>query len=90
MKRFLGHVLPSGFCRIRHYGFLASRAKAKQLVHCRKLLNVKTVETVKDESWQALMARLTGGDVTRCRHCKCGTLVRIATLHGERKWRNSS
>ncbi len=38
IHRFLKHVLPSGFMRIRHYGLLASRAKKKNLALCRKLL----------------------------------------------------
>ena len=89
MKRFLGHVLPDGYCRIRHYGFLSSRAKTASLTLCRKLLNAKIIETTKDESWQSLMQRLTGQDVTRCSHCKCGTLIRV-TILPEKKWRNSS
>jgi hypothetical protein len=40
IRRFLIHVLPSGFHRIRHYGLLAGGAKAKNLAHARKLLDV--------------------------------------------------
>ena len=38
--RFLEHVLPARFLRIRHYGFLANRAKQTQLAQCRRLLGV--------------------------------------------------
>ncbi len=38
MRRFLLHVLPKGFVRIRHYGFLANRSRKEKLLRCRKLL----------------------------------------------------
>jgi hypothetical protein len=42
IRRFLLHVLPSGFVRIRHYGFLANRVCREKLVLCRALLGVAT------------------------------------------------
>lgn len=90
MQRFLGHVLPSGFSRIRHYGFLSSRAKAKKLEEARKLLNARKIESVPDENWKQLMARITGQDIDKCPCCKTGQLERVATLVGQHKWRNSS
>ena len=42
IRRFLLHVLPSGFVRIRHYGFLANRVCQEKLVLCRALLGVET------------------------------------------------
>ena len=38
IRRFLMHVLPSGFVRIRHYGLLSNRNRSKQLRRCRQLL----------------------------------------------------
>ena len=40
MRRFLMHVLPDGFHRIRHYGLFANGHRAEKLALCRKLLNV--------------------------------------------------
>jgi hypothetical protein len=40
IRRFLSHVLPSGFVRIRHCGFLANRLCQEQLARCRALLGV--------------------------------------------------
>jgi hypothetical protein len=40
MRRFLLHVLPEGFHRIRHYGLFANGHRADKLVLCRKLLEV--------------------------------------------------
>ena len=42
IRRFLLHVLPSGFVRIRHYGFLANRVCRERLALCRALLGVET------------------------------------------------
>ncbi len=38
MRRFLLHVLPKGFVRIRHYGFLSNRSRKEKLLLCRRLL----------------------------------------------------
>jgi Putative transposase len=43
IRRFLLHILPAGFVRIRHYGFLANRARKQKLALCRTLLNAPTV-----------------------------------------------
>ena len=42
--RFLIHVLPSGFQRIRHYGLLASGKRASNIAHTRRLLDVPAVQ----------------------------------------------
>jgi hypothetical protein len=47
MRRFLLHVLPDGFHRIRHYGLFANGHRAEKLAQCRKLLDVPTA--VNDE-----------------------------------------
>jgi Putative transposase len=43
IRRFLLHVLPKGFQRIRQYGFLANRARAERLDECRRLLGVRAL-----------------------------------------------
>jgi hypothetical protein len=43
IRRFLLHVLSSGFQRIRHYGFLANRRRAAKLARCRHLLAEPTL-----------------------------------------------
>ena len=45
LRRFLLHLVPSHFVRIRHYGFLANRHRAEKLARCRKLLGVMVPET---------------------------------------------
>jgi hypothetical protein len=49
IRRFLMHVLPDGFHRIRHYGLFANGHRAEKLAFCRKLLNVPVVARVDDD-----------------------------------------
>jgi hypothetical protein len=44
IRRFLIHVLPSGFHRIRHYGLLASGTRADNIAHARRLLDPSTAQ----------------------------------------------
>ena len=45
MRRFLLHVLPEGFHRIRHCGLFANGHRAEKLARCRELLGVEAVPT---------------------------------------------
>jgi hypothetical protein len=45
IRRFLQHVVPSGFVRIRHYGLLANRHRQEMLQRCRELLHVPSTES---------------------------------------------
>lgn len=81
IRRFLLHVLPKGFMRIRHYGFLANRSKKINVPICRKLLGLSAdlPELVK-ESVEQVMMRLTGEDIMLCPCCKQGRLMTVATI----------
>ena len=76
LRRFLLHVLPQGFVRIRHYGFLANAVRKERLALCRELLGVRdeVAAPAPPETWEALLLRLTGRDVTLCPQCKAGHL----------------
>jgi hypothetical protein len=50
IRRFLMHVLPDGFCRIRHYGLFANGHRTTKLAECRRLLDVKNAAHGHDES----------------------------------------
>lgn len=67
--RFLLHVLPPGFMRIRHYGFLANRAKQTCLAQCREQLHASAPKPLEPKTVADWMLELTGVDVTRCPHC---------------------
>ena len=44
LRRFLQHVLPAGFVKMRHYGLLANRFRAERLATCRRLLSATAVD----------------------------------------------
>jgi hypothetical protein len=80
-RRFLLHVLPKGFTRIRHFGFLASRAKARDLPRCRQLLGLAPKPPVPEEKTTSdLLAQLTSTDLTRCPDCPSGTMRFLSVL----------
>jgi hypothetical protein len=78
LRRFLLHVVPSGFMRIRHFGLLANRARRKALMQCRALLGEPEPAATEPESVAVLMHRLTGADLTRCPACGEGRMVTTA------------
>ena len=81
IRRFLLHVLPNGFMRIRHYGFFANRYKKENLQICRKLLWLDAeLPTVIKESIRELLHRLTGVDITVCPRCRKGTMTVISRI----------
>ena len=67
--RFLTHVLPSGFMRIRHYGFLANRAKKICLAQIRTQLHASQPEPTEPKTVADWMLELTGVDITSCPGC---------------------
>ena len=77
IRRFLLHVLPHGFTRLRHYGLLANRFRAGKLARCRALLGQPDPEPSEPETTQEMMLRLTGIDITVCQQCGQGPLRQI-------------
>lgn len=80
LRRFLLHVLPAGFKRIRHYGLTANRNKARKLAAVRAVLQAPAPTPTAVESPEAFFARVTGRDPTRCRHCHEGILIVVLHL----------
>ena len=78
IKRFLRHVLPSGFVRIRHYGLLANRCKAYTVPLCRQALGqLAPPRPPEPKSVAQWMQQWTGIDITRCPQCGHQPLERI-------------
>jgi hypothetical protein len=69
MRRFLLHVLPPRFVKIRHYGFLATAVKGKELVLCFKLLGMKPEIIRERPDTAGLIKKLTGVDIYKCPSC---------------------
>ncbi|MCQ6282868.1 IS91 family transposase [Bacillus sp. EB600] len=81
IRRFLIHVLPNGFTRIRHYGVLSPRNKATKLKLCKKLTNTKLNDTPKSKlSTLDLLKKITGKDFTICPYCGVGHLSRASPV----------
>jgi hypothetical protein len=70
--RFLQHVLPAGFKRIRHYGLLAPAAKTQRLAAARQLLAMPQPSAQAREDAQAFMRRVAAIEIATCPHCKTG------------------
>jgi predicted Zn-ribbon and HTH transcriptional regulator len=76
IRRFLMHILPSGFRKIRHFGILAARDKSKRIKLCKKLTDTKF--TARRESPEQRLERIFGKDFNRCPRCKRGRLSRAS------------
>jgi hypothetical protein len=81
IRRFLLHVLPKRYVRIRHFGLLANRSRKDNITLCRELLGTCTA-TVKEkkESWQEQLLRICGIDVTACPVCQKGRMFTVDEL----------
>lgn len=80
IRRFLMHVLPQRFMKIRHYGILGNRNKTKKLSLCKKLTN--TVLKVKEKaSSLELIKRITGKDICKCPACGEARLTVYSVLY---------
>jgi hypothetical protein len=80
IRRFLSHVLPVGFMRIRSFGFLANASKAKKVKQIQTQFNYKPRKTQEKRDTASLMLELTGDDITLCPYCKQGKLKRIQKI----------
>lgn len=85
--RFLAHVLPSGFKRIRHYGLLAPSHKRGQLAAARRALDTPNPDPVANEQARDFLQRVTGRDPSRCPHCGHGHWV-VVCLVGRKRERD--
>ena len=82
IRRFLLHVLPHGFMKIRHYGFLANRARQAKGDLCRRLLNMPSTPTPAPEDVRPNQPVETtdAEPLRRCPHCREGRLQIILRL----------
>ena len=87
LRRFLQHVLPDGFVKLRHYGLLAPGNVNTKLVAARVALEQRspstasaptTPDVVVSATWVELLRRLTGLDVSHC--TKCGGAIHSRAL----------
>lgn len=76
IRRFLQHVLPQRFVRIRYYGLLGGQQRKKKLRRCRELLGLDpALPVVRPEPYEVVVQRLTGVDLLVCPVCGVGRMV---------------
>lgn len=81
IRRFLLHILPNKFVKIRHYGLLGNRNRKKLLNICRKILKVNNENHQRIiETWQKKLLKLTGIDISCCPFCGKGNMILIKEL----------
>jgi hypothetical protein len=78
IRRFMLHILPSGFRKIRHYGILAARDKSKRISLCRKLTRTKFKVTRTPETTLERLRKMIGEDFDLCPCCGIGHLARAS------------
>jgi hypothetical protein len=79
MRRFLLHVLPDKFVKIRHYGILAIRNRKTKLKLCKRLTGIKNNKITlpnKKLNIEEFIIKLTGKDITKCPCCEKGKIIR--------------
>lgn len=79
IRRFLMHVPPKRFVRIRHYGLLSSRNKKKKITLCRNILGCKKyISKLKDMDAPAIIRLLYNKDICKCSSCG-GKIIPLPT-----------
>ena len=85
IRRFLLHVLPSRFQRIRYYGFLGNRYRQQKLARCRQLLGMsRSVAPAGEPSndYRDQYEQLTGSSLWQCPLCQQGRMIQLEVLQG--------
>ena len=73
-RRFLAHILPSGFHKIRYFGWMSAANRKSILAAIRQALHAEPPPLPVEESLAARILRRTGVDITLCPHCSKGHL----------------
>lgn len=81
IRRFLLHVLPDGFQRIRYYGFLGNRYREQKLTQCRRLLGMALpAATAAAKDYRDRYETLTGVSLWECPICHQGRMIVVELL----------
>ena len=75
IRRFILHILPPRFMKIRHFGLLGNRNKTKKLTLCKSLTNTKVL-TKENISPLEILKKVSGKDFNLCPVCGIGDLIR--------------
>jgi hypothetical protein len=95
IRRFLIHVLPDRFQRIRYYGFLSNRYRKQKLAQCRQLLGVSATDTnaakpEQPEDYRDRYEQLTGISLRQCPVCRQGRMVEVKDIPADPAFMDTS
>lgn len=82
--RFIQHILPERFVRLRSYGILSTRNRPTKLARCRELLQAPAPETAR-RNWKELLEELTGRPIDACRACNRGKMETLEKIPSTRE-----
>jgi hypothetical protein len=82
IRRFLLHVLPERFQRIRYYGFLGNRYRKEKLEKCRQLLGMTETTVIErsDQDYRDRYEAVTGSSLSACPVCKQGRMIVVGVI----------
>ena len=84
IRRFMIHVLPDGFQRIRYYGFLSNRGRESKLARCRELLGMSRIAapsaSASSDDYRDVYETLTGTSLKLCPACGHGHMLVVEVL----------
>jgi len=81
IRRFMLHVLPKSFCKIRYYGLFATRNRSKVLARCRQAMGkVKSVSRFTGLTWQQQFQLVSGKNIDLCPTCQTGRMTQTLTF----------
>ena len=91
IRRFLLHVLPAGFHRMRHYGLLGNRHRTAKLARCRQLLGTTAAQPITGETpppsdYRDCSESLTGVSLRTCPGCADGHMIVTECLRRARPY----
>jgi hypothetical protein len=91
IRRFLIHVLPRGFQRIRFFGVLSNRSRKVRLAQCRLLLTAPILDLLpKPDDYRSVRPPLTEQSIRCCPGCGKGEMIRVLTIAPARQWPDST
>jgi hypothetical protein len=83
IRRFLLHVLPQGFHRIRYHGFLGNRYRQENLTQCRQALQMTPLDESEAETpsdYRQRYEALTGRSLDQCPLCRTGRMLTLKQI----------
>lgn len=85
IRRFLLHVLPKGFCKIRYFGIFSSRNRKALLDRCRKTIShTPTKSRFEGLNWKEILFMVTGKNLSLCPICKTGKMENVFVFKSSR------